>query len=450
MDKGRRTTLPPLARALHSVGLTAIACAALAAQSRPLVAPAAAAIYQRLLPQISSIKIFDHHAHPGFADDEEVDPAPVPPSVLPYRLREGNPEWAAAARALFAFPYPDLAGAHGKWLADKKASLKRRQPGPAYFNGLLDKLGIETSVANRITMNDALDPARFKWVFYIDAVLFPFDNTRLAARNPDQAAFMPNQTKLVRRFEQQAGLSALPPSFGDYLAFVTRVLDDHKRRGAIAAKFEIAYFRSFVFGDPPREAADAVYARYRGGGAPTVADYTLFQDFLFRYIVVECGRLHLAVHIHSSAGAGNYFSVSGASVLNLEPVLRDPRYADTTIVLIHGGYPFDREAIQMALMKNVYLDSSATGSYLLFPDEFKQVLRRWFLIAPEKVTYGSDAFPLDERLGAEEGYWFGVHSARTAAAAALAEMIAAREVTETRALQIAHGYLHDNAAALYK
>ena len=36
----------------------------LVAQSRPLVAPGATAIYQRLLPQISRIKLFDHHAHP--------------------------------------------------------------------------------------------------------------------------------------------------------------------------------------------------------------------------------------------------------------------------------------------------------------------------------------------------------------------------------------------------
>jgi len=414
------------------------------------VAPAAVPIYQRLLPQISAIKIFDHHAHPGFPGDEEIDPAPVPPSDPPYRLREENPDWAAASRALFAFPFSDFAGAHGKWLADKKDRLRRQQPGAQYFRALLDRLGIETSVANRITMSDALDPARFKWVFYIDPVLFPFDNSQLASRNPDQAAFMPNQTRLVRRFEQQAGLSTLPASLDDYLAFVTRVLEDHKRRGAIAAKFEIAYFRSFVFDDPPRDAAAAVYARYRSGGAPAAADYKLFQDFVFRHIVSECGRLHLAVHIHSSAGAGNYFSVAGVSVLNLEPVLRDPRYAATTIVLIHGGYPFEREAIMMALMKNVWIDSSATGSFLLFPDEFAHILRGWFEIAPDKVTFGSDAFPLDERLGAEEIYWFGVHNARTAAAAALAEMIAAREITEPQALKIARGYLHDNAAALYK
>src|SRR6185369_7377947 len=64
------------------------------AQSRPIVASAAVPIYQRLLPQIEQIKIFDHHAHPGFAGDEEVDPAPVPPSAAPWRLRPEHPDWA--------------------------------------------------------------------------------------------------------------------------------------------------------------------------------------------------------------------------------------------------------------------------------------------------------------------------------------------------------------------
>src|SRR5712691_6031371 len=52
------------------------------AQSRPFVAPAAAAIYERLLPQISRIKIFDHHAHPAWPDDPDVDIAPPPPGSM--------------------------------------------------------------------------------------------------------------------------------------------------------------------------------------------------------------------------------------------------------------------------------------------------------------------------------------------------------------------------------
>ena len=405
-------------------------------QSRALVAPEASAIYQRLLPQVSRIKIFDHHAHPGFAGDEEVDPAPVPEGAMPLRLSPGNPDWAAAGRAL--------------WGVTSKARLKSQNPGPRYFNAILDKLGIETSIANRITMSPNLDPARFKWVFYIDPVLFPFDNSGLAARNTDQAAFMPNQTKLVQRFRQQAGLTSPPADLAGYLAFVTRVLEDHRRRGAIAVKFEIAYFRSFVFDDPPRDSVEPIYAHYRQSGVPSAAEYKAFQDFVFRHVLTECGRLHMPVHLHSAAGAGDYFSIAGVNVLNLEPVLRDPRYLSTTFVLIHGGYPFDQQAILMASMKNVWLDSSGTGSFLMYPNQFKDVLKRWLEIMPGKVTFGSDAFPIDEHIGAEELYWFGVHNARTATAAALAEMVAAREITEAQAMPIARGYLHDNAAALYR
>jgi hypothetical protein len=77
------------------------------------------------------------------------------------------------------------------------------------------------------------------------------------------------------------------------------------------------------------------------------------------------------------------------------------------------------------------------------------VLRHWLLLFPDKVVFGSDAFPFSEAVGAEESYWIAVRSARVALAAALTEMILNQEVTEEQALTFAHGYLHDNAATLY-
>jgi uncharacterized protein len=419
-------------------------------QSRPLVDPAAAPIYQRLLPQISRIKLFDHHAHPAFPDDADVDIAPPPPGATPMRLRAENPETSAAARVLFGFPYADMNGTHGKWLADRKAALKRGRPGFAYFNGILDRLGIETSMANRVAMASYLDPARFKWVFFVDCFMFPFDNSALAARNPDEAVYMPLQTTLLQRYARQVGLpSPLPATFGEYLSFLTRTLQENKRLGGVAVKFEASYFRSLSFGDPSGTVVEPIYLKYRAGGVPTIDEYTVFQDFIFRHLIIVAADLKLPVHIHTSVGGGDYFNLRGVNVLNLEPVLRDPKHRLTTFVLIHGGYPYDREAIWLASMKNVYLDSSAT-ELMLYPTEFKDVLRRWLEIYPEKVTFGTDAFPYNEALGVEEVYWMGVHTARTALAAALAEMIAAREISETRALAIARGYLHDTAAALYQ
>src|SRR3954467_8793295 len=200
-----------------SLRLTAVivaACAAtLLAQSRPLVEPAAAAIYQRLRPQIDAIKLFDHHAHPAFPDDGDVDIAPPPPGSSPLRLRADNPETSVAARVLFGFPFPDMKGPHAKWLVDRKAALKKQHAGAAYFNMILDRLGIATSMANRVAMAPYLDPTRFKWVFFVDCFLFPFDNSALAARNGDEAVYMPLQTKLRQQYAQQVGLQGLPDSF---------------------------------------------------------------------------------------------------------------------------------------------------------------------------------------------------------------------------------------------
>jgi hypothetical protein len=429
--------------------LSVSAAAVLESQSRPLVAPAAAPAYARLLPQIEKIKLFDHHAHPALPDDADVDIAPPPPGGTPLRMRDENPETSAAARALFGFPFSDMKGPHGQWLVDKKAALKKQYAGAKYFNEVLDRLGIETSLANRVAMAPYLDPARFKWVFFVDCYLFPFDNTAIASRNGDEAVYMPLQTKLRRQYEQALGIDALPPDFGGYLSFVSRSLAANQARGGVAVKFEAAYFRSLSFDDPPRDTAASIYEKYYRGGSPTADEYKIFQDFIFRHIVAEAGRLRLPVHIHTSVGGGDYFNLRGVNVLNLESVLRDPRYASTTFVLIHGGYPFYREAILLATMKNVYLDSSAT-ELILYPTEFKNVLKYWLETFPEKVTFGTDAYPYNAALGVEEVYWMGVHTSRTALAAALAEMISSREIAEPRALDIARAYLHDTAAALYK
>ena len=41
------------------------------------------------------------------------------------RTRDDNPELAAAANALFGYPYNDLSPEHAKWLLNKKNELKK-------------------------------------------------------------------------------------------------------------------------------------------------------------------------------------------------------------------------------------------------------------------------------------------------------------------------------------
>jgi hypothetical protein len=426
-------------------------CAALplacAAQSQPYGSGNQRQLYSDLLREIEKIPIFDDHSHPGFPDDPDVDAMASPPGTLPLRIRADNPELIAASKALFSYPYDDFSPEHSRWLVARKQQLKRDQ-GAGYFDRILDKVGIETAIANRVAMPDYLDRKRFLWAFFVDSFLFPFDNTKIRERNVDEQVFMPLQEKLLRREMKQAGLQKLPDSLDGYLRFVTQILEQDKATGGIAMKFEAAYFRSLFFGDPPQSEASAVYEKYRNGGQPAPAEYTAFQDFIFRYLMREAGRLHLAVHIHTAVGIGDFFSLHNGNVLNLENVLRDPRYDNVTFVLLHGGLPYDRQVIWLTARKNVYIDSSLTDMYL-YPSEFKNTLKYWLSIYPEKVSFGSDAFPFNEALGAEEAYWLSVNSSREALAAALSELVSEGAFTREQALKVAHGYLHDNAANLY-
>lgn len=417
-------------------------------QAKPFPGPDVQQIYNRLLPQIEKIPAFDHHAHPGFADDPDVDAMASPPGSAALRERDTNPELVAAAKALFGYPYADLSGDHAKWLVQKKAELKRQYTGTAYFDMILNKLNIEQSVANRALMADYLDRKRFVWVFFVDSFLFPFDNSQTTHRNKDQEVYIPLQEKMLRRWMKQEGLTQLPSDFASYLSFITKTLQDNQKNGGIAMKFEVAYFRPTKFGDPSQDQAQAIYDKYHAGGVASWQDYLTFQDFIFRYLVKEGGRLNLPVHIHSAVGIGDYFNISDSNIMNLENIIRDPRYADTTFVMIHGGYPLEREAIWLAAVKNVYMDSSLM-EIVMYPAQFKDSLKQWLETFPDKVTFGTDSFPYNDVLGAEESYWLGVQSARQGLAAALAEMVSMGEVNESQALELAHGYLHDNAVRLY-
>ncbi len=435
------------------VGLGVILAAGMAysaaGQARPYPSGDVRQTYERLLKQIDAMPMYDNHSHPGFADDTDVDAMAAPPDLSStLRLREDNPEFVAAAKALFAYPYDDLEPQHAKWLADK-AKAAEQSGGVAYFDTILDKLNVDICLANRAMMAPYLDPQRFHWVFFGDSFFFPFDNTQQTASTPDMGVYIPLQEKMLSRYKKQEGVERLPDDLAGYEDFVRRTMaDNQQKHGGVAIKFEAAYFRTLQFSDPPRERAETIYNKYRAGGVPTADEYREFQDHIFRVMVDQAGKLHLPMHFHSAVGIGDYFSLRGGNVLNLENVLRDPRYKNVTFVLLHGGWPYEREAALLTAVKNVYLDTSFQ-SEMLYPSQFKDVLKQLLTLFPDKMMYGSDAFPFNEALGSEESFWLAARTSRTALAAALAELVEEGAITESKALELARNYLHDNAARLY-
>jgi uncharacterized protein len=418
------------------------------AQSSPYPSADVSKTYERLLAKINAIQLYDNHAHPGFADDSDVDAMAAPPeesSVL--RLRDDNPEFVTAAKVLFGYPYGDFQPEHAKWLAGRKKAAEQ-SGNPAYFNSILDKLNVETCLANRAFMAPYLDSKRFHWVFFGDSFFYPFNNRDQTASTPDMAVYIPLQEKMLARYRKQMKVDALPADLAGYESFVRDTMADNQKRGGVAIKFEAAYFRTLNFSDPPREKAEVIYSKYRSGGVPSADEYRLFQDYIFRVMVEQSAELKLPMHFHTAVGIGDYFSLHQGHVLNLENVVRDGRYKNTIFVLVHGGWPYEREAALLTAVKNVYLDTSFQ-SELLYPSQFKEVLKQLLTLYPDKMMYGSDAFPFNDALGAEESFWLAAHTTRTALAAALAELVSERAISEDKALELARLYLHDNAAKLY-
>lgn len=427
-----------------------------------LMAAAALAAYAQLpidsdlAAEIGRIRAIDHHAHPVTAargsdpQDLEYDALPVEnleASSDPVRMRPDNPALLDVWRALWDYRYADRTADHRRELEERKKRLLDEK-GDGYPAWVLDQAGIDVMFANRVALGRGIQPPRFRWVAFADALMYPADNSRLAAQTPDRKAFFSYEDRLLRRYLNESGLQAPPATLDQYQQkVVTATLERHRQGGAIAEKFEAAYLRSLDFGDTEKSEAARIYTAARRA-TPNNADYKKLQDYLFRFIAAECGRLGMAVHIHVEAGAGSYFSIAGINPLVLEPAFNDPRLRKTNFVMVHGGWPFNEEAAALLEKPNVYLDFSSQ-SLIHYPRDLARSMRVWLEHVPEKVMFGTDAYPYIPEMSWEEAAWIGSRTSREALGLALSEMLRDGEITRERAVELARMVLRENAIRLY-
>ncbi len=406
---------------------------------------------------IASVSAIDDHAHivlppPEDAADRNFDALPVDnmvPQTDPVAWRADNPQLSAAWKALWNFDGTAPLDATGmKQLQAARASVKARHAA-GYDAWVLDQARAGAALANRVAMTPAIPPPRFRWVPYDDALLFPLDN-RALAQTPDKALFFPLEAKVMARYLQERKLQRLPPTLDAYLAQVVMpTLEAQQKNGAVAVKFEVAYLRDFGFSNPRHDDAAWVYAKWvETRAAPDAAGYKLLQDYLFRAIAKQAGRLGMAVHLHTMSGGGGYFSIAGANPLLLEPLFNDPDLRGTNFVMLHGGWPFVHEVGSLLQKPNAYLDISQQS--LTFPPRtLAGWLREWLETFPDKVLYGTDAYPYSDSMGWEESLWIADRNAREALGLALTGMVRDGEIDHARAENIAHDVLCGNAARLY-
>src|SRR5258708_31831428 len=124
--------------------------------------------------------------------------------------------------------------------------------------------------ANRITMGPGLSSPRFRWVAYLDAMLFPLSTKAEAAVTPDREKLFPLEDHLLKKYLSDLNIPKLPVTLDEYLKqVVTATLEAQKAGGCIAVKFEAAYLRSLDFEKIDLQSARDVYSKNVNGGEPS-------------------------------------------------------------------------------------------------------------------------------------------------------------------------------------
>ena len=386
---------------------------------------------------IQDIKAIDHHSHalpariPEPDEGERPDPLGKEPFDYPVRLRVSNPEYIDAWRALYGYMYSDMTVDHAREALKEKLRLMD-QLGEQYPEWVLDHAGIEMIFVNMSGLGSGQTAPRFRWVVYSDGLLSPFVD--------------------VYAMGSKISSDAKSSSLDAYLIDVVhRQLQEWKTAGAVAIKFGIAYQRALDVADVPISEAQAIYARCNENGTkPSVDENKKLQDFLFRAVSRQAGDIGLAVHIHTGIGADPFFNISGANPLLLESVFNDVNLRHTNFVMLHGGWPFEREAGVMLMKPNVYADFSSQ-TFLRSTQALSEVLQAWLEWYPEKVLFGTDAYPDDTPLANwEEKLWLTTRSSREALTMAISRMMCEGQINMTRAEELGRMVLRENAERLYK
>jgi len=392
-----------------------------------------------LLPELAKVKAVDAHSHLLINRVEPVGKALAPqrsPTDLPLRLRGVGPEWVRAWKVLYKLNLPDMSEKRMAELQQTRELLVE-DLGADFSTRMLDLANVEMAIVSGEPLTGK-GMARFRFVPRADVFLRPFAQDAAEALKP---------------FFIAARMYTLPRGLDEYLSkVVTGALERWVSEGAVGIDLGVAAWRSLDFDEVNSEAARSAYGRLVVGGdfGARPGDVKAFQDYTFRYLAREAGRVGLVVHVKTGMSRDATGIVGNGNPILLGPTIADPTLSKTKWLLVHGGFPFDKETGPMLLRPNVYADVSVQN-LVRSPTELGESLRRWFELAPERVCFATDAAsdPSAPQLRWPELTFLGSETTRAALAIALSRLITDGLITRAQALDIGKGVLRENALTLH-
>lgn len=392
-----------------------------------------------LLTELAKVKAVDAHSHLLI---NRVEPSGKALATqrsatdLPLRLRGVGPEWVRTWKVLYKLNLPDTSEKRMAELQQTR-ELMVEDLGADFSTRMLDQANVEMAIVSGEPLTGK-GMARFRFVPRADVFLRPFAQDSAEALKP---------------FFVAARMYTLPRGLDEYLSkVVTGALERWVSEGAVGIDVGVAAWRGLDFDEVNAEAARSAYGRLVVGGefGARAADLKAFQDYTFRHLAREAGRVGLVVHVKTGMSRDATGIVGNGNPILLGPTIADPTLSKTRWLLVHGGFPFDKETGPMLLRPNVYADVSVQD-LVRSPTELGESLRRWFELAPERVCFATDAAsdPSAPQLRWPELTFLGAETTRAALAIALSRLVTDGLVTKAQALEIGKGVLRDNALLLH-
>jgi hypothetical protein len=235
--------------------------------------------------------------------------------------------------------------------------------------------------------------------------------------------------------------------FSEMVDRFTRELSNVRENGYCALKSIVAYRSGLDIETWSKDEAVASFTEARAE-ALQQSHFRLTHkpliDYLLHVAFRQAAEQQIPIQFHTGYGDSTTDMRLG-NPLHLRNVLECSDYQTTPIILLHESYPYCQLGAYLAtIYPNVYFDLSYA---IPFVDRLEMVAftRQALSITPaSKLLYSSDGIYVPEM------YWASALRGRSVLSQVLQEMIAADEIDQEQAYQLAQQILHDTACAIYQ
>jgi len=436
------------------------------AAALPLWAGAAAAgadtVYQRLKAQVDRIRLVDTHEHLPNEADRLKQPADCLALMLHYvesdLVSAGLPRefqsgaWQVTLQDA-AQPFEPRWTQFEKYWPDVRLTgygRALRRAAADLYGVRLDAPTLDTARQLNRRLADARQPGLYRHILKdkarIDLSLNDVGSTRV---DPEFFAAVLRFDHFVQirsagdlaRLSRRTGVKIA--ALEDLVAALRKEFEQGRAQGMVGLKSALAYARPIYYPLPAVAEARQAFERIRAQPAPPPEEAARpLQNYMMHEVCRLAAQYRLPFQIHTGLQTGfGRREITDSRPTHLVSLIR--AYPDVPFVLFHGGYPYGHELGTIAKnFPNAYIDMC--WLHIIAPEAARASLAEWLDAVPANkiMAFGGD-------YTYAEGAYAHAELARENVARVLAGKVAAGDLSEDEALELARKILRTNAIQLF-